>query len=139
MRPESRYPSLYFDYSGYPFVRPLEFDKEGRRHKVAIVGADPVGVTAALALARQGVSCVVIDNKDTVNDGGRAICNARHSFEILQQPGLTGMNALHCVGKVKSLVLNKEMGIIHYRLTPRTANIICIRIMFWLLTAPGVQ
>ncbi|WP_277987327.1 FAD-dependent monooxygenase [Billgrantia tianxiuensis] len=58
------------------------------RHRVAIVGAGPVGVTAALELARHGIASVVLDDKATVNDGSRAICLSRHSLEILQQLGV---------------------------------------------------
>ncbi|MDZ7809574.1 MAG: FAD-dependent monooxygenase [Arhodomonas sp.] len=91
MRPAGRgeYESLYFDYPTYPFARPPELDGERPRHAVAIVGAGPVGVTAALALARHGIRSVVLDDKDTVNDGSRAICISRHSLEILQQLGVS--------------------------------------------------
>jgi len=87
-RPANRNTSLYFDYPHYDFVRPPELDGETVRHAVVIVGAGPVGLTAALELARHGVRSTVLDDKDTVNDGSRAICIARHSLEILQQLGL---------------------------------------------------
>jgi len=88
MRPAGRDHSLYFEYPRYPCERPPELDGAAGEHPVAVVGAGPVGVTAALELARQGVDCVVLDAKDTVNDGSRAICIARHSLECLQQLGL---------------------------------------------------
>lgn len=44
-------------------------------------------MTAALELARQGVACVLLDNKSTLNDGSRAICVSRNSFETIQQLG----------------------------------------------------
>ncbi|MDZ7853890.1 MAG: FAD-dependent monooxygenase [Halomonas sp.] len=92
MRPAGRSEtdSLYFDYPHFPFVRPPELDAQAIRHRVAIVGAGPVGVTAALELARHGIASVVLDDKATVNDGSRAICISRHSFEILQQLGVDG-------------------------------------------------
>ncbi|MDX5378811.1 MAG: FAD-dependent monooxygenase [Halomonas sp.] len=90
MRPAGRAEtdSLYFDYPYFPFVRPPELDGRAVRHRVAIVGAGPVGVTAALELARHGIESVVLDDKATVNDGSRAICISRHSLEILQQLGV---------------------------------------------------
>ncbi|MFQ3788526.1 FAD-dependent monooxygenase [Halomonas sp. A29] len=90
MRPAGRADtdSLYFDYPRFPFVRPAELDGQSARHRVAIVGAGPVGVTAALELARHGIASVVLDDKATVNDGSRAICISRHSLETLQQLGV---------------------------------------------------
>lgn len=77
--------SLYFDYPEYAFIRPPELDGQSRQYPVLIIGAGPIGVTAALELARHGVSSVVLDDKDSVNEGSRAICIARHSMECLQQ------------------------------------------------------
>lgn len=88
-RPADRNTSLYFDYPKYLFRRPPELDGTPVRHPVAIVGAGPVGLAAALELARHGVASVVLDDKGSVNDGSRAICIARHSLEILQQLGLS--------------------------------------------------
>ncbi|HZF16331.1 MAG TPA: FAD-dependent monooxygenase [Steroidobacteraceae bacterium] len=88
-RPGSRDRSLYFDYPRYEFVRPPELDGRRITHDVAIVGAGPVGLAAALELARHGVSSVLLDDKGTLNDGSRAICIARHSLEILQQLGVS--------------------------------------------------
>lgn len=89
MRPSGRgeLESIYFDYPLYTFRRPPEMDGSQRRHPVVIAGAGPVGLTAALALARQGVASVVVEKKQTVNDGSRAICISRYSFETLQQLG----------------------------------------------------
>ena len=80
--------SLYFDYPEYPFNRPAELDGKTLQHPVVIVGAGPIGMTAALELARHGIRTVVLDDKNTVNEGSRAVCIARHSMECLQQIGL---------------------------------------------------
>ena len=88
VRPANSDQSLYFDYPQFDFQRPAEMDGDAATHPVIIVGGGPVGVTAALELARHGIASVVLDDKNTVNDGSRAICIARHSMECLQQLGL---------------------------------------------------
>lgn len=62
-----------------------------QRRAVIIVGAGPVGLAAALELARHDVASVVLDRKNTLNDGSRAICVSRSSFETLQQLGVAGI------------------------------------------------
>ena len=79
--------SLYFDYPQFTAPRVPELDGMARRHPVLIVGAGPIGMTAALVLARYGVRSVLIDRKDTFNDGSRAICIARPSMHILERIG----------------------------------------------------
>jgi 3-(3-hydroxy-phenyl)propionate hydroxylase len=90
MRPAGRgeLDSLYFTYPKFAFVRPAEMDGETARHQVIVVGAGPVGLAAAIELARRGIRCVLLDEKDTLNNGSRAICVSRNSFETLQQLGL---------------------------------------------------
>jgi 3-(3-hydroxy-phenyl)propionate hydroxylase len=85
MRPAGKGPldSLYFSYPAFA-ARPVQ---PGERAPVVIVGAGPVGMTAALTLATHGVGAVLLDNKSTFNDGSRAICIARPSMQILQQIG----------------------------------------------------
>ncbi|WP_417624682.1 FAD-dependent oxidoreductase [Paremcibacter congregatus] len=80
--------SLYFEYPLYTFQTPPEMKGQPIRHQVVIIGAGPVGLTAALELARRGIKSVIIDEKETLNDGSRAICISRASFETLQQLGV---------------------------------------------------
>lgn len=90
MRPSGRgeLASLYFDYREYPFRRPPEMAGDGTSHPVIVAGAGPVGLTAVLRLARHGIPSVLLEKKHTVNDGSRAICVSRYSFETLQQLGV---------------------------------------------------
>lgn len=80
--------SLYFTYPHFEFRRPAELEGPAPRHRVVIAGAGPVGITAAIELARRGIASVLLDKKSTLNDGSRAICISRSSLETLQQLGL---------------------------------------------------
>ena len=89
MRPAGKGPldSLYFSYPIFPARHVPELDGAAARHPVVIVGAGPIGMTAALVLAQYGIRSVLIDRKDTFNDGSRAICIARPSMHILERIG----------------------------------------------------
>ena len=89
MRPAGKGPleSLYFHYPIFGARRVPELDGAAARHPVAIVGAGPIGMTAALVLARYGIRSVLLDRKDTFNDGSRALCIARPSMHILERIG----------------------------------------------------
>ena len=78
---KGRWESLYFDYP--EFEAPAR-DGLAMRAPVTIVGAGPIGMVAALTLARYGQPSVIVDAKHTFNDGSRAICVARSSFTALQ-------------------------------------------------------
>ena len=58
----------------YPF-RPHPGGEE--RAPIVIAGGGLVGLTAALDLARRGLSVVLLDEDDTVSFGSRAICVAK--------------------------------------------------------------
>lgn len=80
--------SVYYDYKVYPYIRPPELDGKKKKHQVALVGAGPIGMVAALELAKQGVSSVLLESERQVSLGSRAICFTRRSMEILQQVGV---------------------------------------------------
>ncbi len=56
-------------------------------HAVAVIGAGPVGLTAALDLAGRGVRVVVLDDNDTVSVGSRALCYAKRTLEVWDRLG----------------------------------------------------
>jgi len=87
MRPEGRgeHDSLYFTYPH--FDPPAPGAERDSPVPVAIVGAGPVGMVAALELARHGQRSVLIEAKDSFNDGSRAICVSRSSYHILDRLG----------------------------------------------------
>jgi len=86
MRPAGRgeTDSLYFKYPHFNAPEAAARQAQQNTSPVAIVGAGPIGLTAALALAKEGIRSVVFDNKATFNDGSRAICIARPSMYILE-------------------------------------------------------
>ena len=87
MRPAGRSDtdSLYFTYP--TFAPPGPQAARGGHRPVVIAGAGPVGMTAALTLAAEGVPVLLVERKDTFNDGSRAICISRSSFHILERVG----------------------------------------------------
>jgi 3-(3-hydroxy-phenyl)propionate hydroxylase len=80
-------PSIYYQYRVHDAWLPSQ-RPEPQRHAVVIAGAGPIGLVAALELARHGVKCVVLESERQVSEGSRAIVFTRRSMEILQQAGV---------------------------------------------------
>ena len=59
-----------------------------QRHPVVIIGAGPVGLTAALDLAQQGIPAVILDDDNTVSVGSRAVCYAQRPLQIWDRLGV---------------------------------------------------
>lgn len=55
--------------------------------EVAVVGAGPVGLTAAIDLRRRGVSVCALEAQNGVGEGSRAICFAKRTLEIFDRLG----------------------------------------------------
>ncbi|TDR89839.1 FAD-dependent oxidoreductase [Enterovirga rhinocerotis] len=77
---------------GEPDYQRLAFRYEpmagrGERRPVIVVGAGPVGLAAAIDLARQGVPVLLIDDDDKLSQGSRAICFAKRTLEIFDRLG----------------------------------------------------
>lgn len=79
---------MYFDFPHYPFRPAPELHGQRPLHPVAIIGAGPVGLTLALGLVRRGIPVVLLERRDTVSEGSRAICISRRSIEILEWLGV---------------------------------------------------
>ena len=65
----------------YEFVPPPELSERARTHvPVIIVGAGPVGLSAAIDLSLRGIRSVVLDDDNKVSVGSRAICWANQTL-----------------------------------------------------------
>ncbi|RVU35176.1 FAD-binding protein [Hwanghaeella grinnelliae] len=78
-----------FDYPQYPFrtIPDLTADTP-TKHEIVIVGGGPVGLCAALDLAKHGRKCVVLNAANTVSVGSRAICWSKRTLEICDRLGI---------------------------------------------------
>lgn len=81
--------SLYHTYRVYPHFPPdAASQADTPIVPVTVVGGGPIGMVTALALARHGVRCVVLQAEQQVSEGSRAIVFTRRSQEILQAVGV---------------------------------------------------
>ena len=74
----------------FAYRRSIDQDREPGRHPVVVVGAGPVGLTAAIDLALRGVPVTVLDDADRIGEGSRAICFAKRTLEIWDRLGVAG-------------------------------------------------
>ncbi len=78
-----------YAYEPFPYQRPPELGDGGSgRYPVAIVGAGPIGLAAAIDLALHGIKSVVLDDNNVVSVGSRAICWSKRTLEIFDRLGV---------------------------------------------------
>jgi 3-(3-hydroxy-phenyl)propionate hydroxylase len=78
---------MSFAYPKYEYRRAPELGGAPRHCSTIVVGAGPVGLTAAIDLAQHDVPVVLLDDDDTVSVGSRAICYSKRTLEILDRLG----------------------------------------------------
>lgn len=78
-----------YDFPEFDYVQsPEQTSGETLRHDVVVVGAGPMGLTAALDFAARGLKVVVLDDNNTVSVGSRAVCYAKRPLEIWDRLGV---------------------------------------------------
>lgn len=78
-----------YSYPEFPYTQSAEqANGELKRHPVVIIGAGPIGLTAALECAAQGIPVIVLDDNNTVSIGSRAVCYAKRPLEIWDRLGV---------------------------------------------------
>ena len=93
-----------------------------RRHPIVIVGAGPIGLTAALDCAARGVPAVLLDDNDTVSIGSRAICYAKRPLEIWDRLGCGDRMVAKGVSWKVGKVFFRDRMSYQFDLLPETAT-----------------
>ncbi|MCK6427296.1 MAG: FAD-dependent oxidoreductase [Burkholderiaceae bacterium] len=98
----------------------IAHQREGRiaRHPVVIVGAGPIGLTAALECAARGLPAVVLDDNNTVSIGSRAVCYAKRPLEIWDRLGLGEGFVARGVSWKVGRVFHREEQVYQFDLLP---------------------
>ena len=77
-----------YTYPTFSSPRAPELDQPAiTRRPVVVVGAGPVGLSAAIELAQQGQPVLLLDDDDTVSIGSRGLCYAQRTLQILDRQG----------------------------------------------------
>ena len=77
-----------YAYKPFDYVAPPGLSAAEPRHRVAIVGAGPIGLAMAIELANHGIAAVVLDDNNVVSVGSRAICWSKRALEVLDRLGV---------------------------------------------------
>ncbi|MCV6590461.1 MAG: FAD-dependent oxidoreductase [Marinobacterium sp.] len=78
-----------YTFPEFDYVRSADQDAaQPVKHPVVIVGAGPMGMTAAVDLAQNDVPVVILDDNNTVSVGSRAVCYAKRFLDISDRLGV---------------------------------------------------
>ena len=78
-----------YTWPRYAYRRAAELDQPAvRRVPLVVVGAGPVGLSAAIDAAERGLPVVLLDEDDTVSIGSRGVCYAKRTLEIFDRLGV---------------------------------------------------
>jgi len=113
---------MTFVYPTYEYRRPPELDGAVRHCTTIVVGAGPVGLTAAIDLAQRAVPVLVLDDDNTVSVGSRAICYSKRTLEILDRLGCGEPIARKGVGWNVGKVYQGDALAYQFDLLPETGH-----------------
>jgi len=78
-----------YTWPRYAYRRAPELDQPVvRRVPLVVVGAGPVGLSAAIDAALRGLPAVLLDDDNTVSVGSRGVCYAKRTLEIFDRLGV---------------------------------------------------
>lgn len=78
-----------YTWPRYAYQRPPELGQAAVRHvPLVVVGAGPVGLSAAIDAALRGLPVVLLDEDDTVSVGSRGVCYAKRTLEVFDRLGV---------------------------------------------------
>ena len=109
----------------YPLKKVADMDADSPlQYEVAIVGAGPAGLTAALDLANRGISSVVFSKESSVSVGSRALCFSKKSLEVINRIAPTAAQKMLDKGVVWNLgkVFYQEEEVYKFNLLPEEGH-----------------
>jgi 3-(3-hydroxy-phenyl)propionate hydroxylase len=92
------------------------------RHPVIIVGAGPVGLVLALDLAHKGHRVVVVERRQSLSEGSRAICWSKRTLEIMGRLGLADVLIARGVTWQTGKVFHGEREVFRFDLLPEEGH-----------------
>ncbi len=100
--------------------RQSDEQRSGRpaRHPVVVVGAGPIGLTAALDCARRGLDVLIVDDNDTVSVGSRAVCYAKRPLEVWDRIGRRGDGTPTLGERMAERGVSWKLGRVYFRDEP---------------------
>jgi 3-(3-hydroxy-phenyl)propionate hydroxylase len=113
------YQTLTFDYTRCKEQRE---NAKAAVHPVVVIGAGPVGLAAAIDLARHGVNVVLVDDDCTLSTGSRAICFSKRTLDILDRLGCGERMVEKGVSWNVGKVFRKDELVYTFNLLPETGH-----------------
>ena len=107
----------------YAYAPPPELGRGAvRRVPIVIVGAGPVGLTAAAELGVLGRDTLLLDEDDTVSIGSRAICWAKRTLEIFDRIGVADRMVAKGVVWSRGRLFHRDREVYGFDLLPEPGH-----------------